>query len=69
MLAVQPMVSGTIFYVAMVAVMLIINILGDTAIGICTVVTIIPGMLVGLILMMLKVKETNGVDMGAVSAE
>ena len=30
---------------------------------------IIPGMLVGLILMMLKVKETNGVDMGAVSAE
>ena len=31
--------------------------------------SIIPGMLVGLILMMLKVKETNGVDMGAVSAE
>ena len=40
-----------------------------SAIGICTVVTIIPGMLVGLILMMLKVKETNGVDMGAVFAE
>jgi hypothetical protein len=31
--------------------------------------SIIPGMLLGLILMMLKVKETNGVDMGAVSAE
>ena len=31
--------------------------------------SIIPGMLGGLILMMLKVKETNGVDMGAVSAE
>ena len=31
--------------------------------------SIISGMLVGLILMMLKVKETNGVDMGAVSAE
>jgi MFS family permease len=69
MLAVQPMVSGTIFSVAMVAVMVLINILGDAAIGICTVVTIIPGMLVGLILMMLKVKETNGVDMGSVSAE
>ena len=67
MLAVQPMVSGTIFSVAMVAVMVLINILGDAAIGICTVVTIIPGMLVGLILMMLKVKETNGVDMGAVT--
>jgi hypothetical protein len=69
MLAVQPMVSGTIFSLAMVAVMVLINILGDAATGICTVVTIIPGMLVGLILMMLKVKETNGVDMGAVSAE
>ena len=31
--------------------------------------TAVPGMLIGLILMMLKVKETNGVDMGAVVAE
>ena len=69
MLAVQPMVSGTIFSVAMGGVMVLINILGDASIGICTVATIVPGMLVGLILMMFKVKETNGVDMGAVSAE
>ena len=69
MLAVQPMVSGTIYSVAMGAVMVLINILGDASIGICTVATIVPGMLVGLIMMMLKVKETNGVDMGSVSAD
>ena len=69
MLAVQPMVSGTIYSVAMGAVMVLINLLGDASIGICTVATIVPGMLVGLIMMMLKVKETNGVDMGSVSAD
>ena len=69
MLAVQPMVSGSIFSVAMVAVMVLTNILGDAYIGVCTVATIVPGMLIGLIMMMFKVKETNGVDMGAVTAE
>lgn len=69
MLAVQPMVSGAIFSVAMVAVMVLTNILGDAYIGVCTVATIVPGMLIGLIMMMFKVKETNGVDMGAVTAE
>lgn len=38
-------------------------------IGISTVVTIIPGMLAGLILMALRVRETRGVDMGAVTVE
>lgn len=69
MLAVQPMVSGTIFSVAMGGVMVLINIFGDASIGICTVATIVPGMLIGLIMMMFKVRETNGVDMGSVSAE
>lgn len=69
MMAVQPMVSGMIFSVALAAVMILINVLGDAAIGICTLATIVPGMLIGLILMMLKVKETKGVDMSAVSTE
>ena len=69
MMAVQPMVSGMIFSVALAAVMVLINVLGDSAIGICTLATIIPGMLIGLVIMMFKVKETNGVDMGAVTAE
>jgi len=67
MLAVQPMVSGTIFSVAMLVVMVLTNVLGDSAIGICTLLTIVPGMLIGLVMMMFKVKETNGVDMGAVT--
>lgn len=68
-MAVQPMVSGTIFSLAFYSVMLLINLLGDAYIGICTVATIIPGMLIGLIILMLKVKETSGVDMGAVGVE
>jgi len=69
MLAVQPMVSGMIYSIAMVGVMVLVNILGDASIGICTLITVIPGMLIGLVMMMLKVKETNGVDMGAVGVE
>ena len=68
-LAVQPMISGMFFTPALVGVMVLPNILGDSAIGTCVLATAIPGMVVGLVLMMLKVKETKGVDMGAVSAE
>ena len=66
-LAVQPMISGAIFGPAMGAVVVLSNILGDAYIGICTLATIVPGMLIGLLLMMFKVKETKGVDMGAVT--
>lgn len=66
-LAVQPMISGAIFGPAMGAVMVLSNILGDAYIGICTLATIVPGMLIGLLLMMFKIKETKGVDMGAVT--
>ena len=69
MLAVQPLISGVIFLVAFAVVMVLSNILGDMYIGICTLATAVPGMLTGLILLMLKVKETNGVDMGAVIAQ
>ena len=68
-LAVQPLLSGIIYVVAMGGVMLLTNILGDAYIGISTVVTIIPGMVAGLIMMALRVRETKGVDMGAVTVE
>ena len=68
-LAVQPLLSGIIYVVAMGGVMLLPNILGDAYIGISTVGTIIPGMLAGLIMMALRVRETKGVDMGAVTVE
>ena len=69
MMAVQPMISGMIFSVAMFGVMILINVLGDAAIGICTLATVVPGMLIGLLMMIFKVKETNGIDMASVTAE
>lgn len=67
MLSVQPLVSGTIYSSSMILTMVLTNILGDSAIGIVTLCTFIPGMTVGLILMMWKVKETKGVDMGKIT--
>ncbi len=68
-LAVQPMISGSLFSPALGAVMVLANVLGDAYIGICVLATAVPGMLIGLIMMMLKVKETKGVDMGTISAD
>ena len=68
-LAVQPAISGVFFAVALVTIMVLANVLGDAYIGICTLITIIPGMLIGLVLLMLKVRETNGIDMGAVTGQ
>lgn len=68
-MAVQPMVSGSIFSVAMGVAMVLPNILGDSYIGLITLCTVVPGMVIGLILMMLKTKETNGIDMGAVTGD
>ena len=65
----SKLLSYLLYIPAMGAVMLLTNILGDTYIGICVLVTILPGMIAGLVLMMLRVKETKGVDMSAVSAE
>ena len=45
------------------------NIMGDTAIGTTMLMVAVPGMVLGLILMMLKVKETKGVDMGAIRGD
>lgn len=69
MLSAQPLVSGGIYLIAMVTVMVLINILGDAAVGICTLATVVPGLAIGLLMMIFKVRETNGVDMGAVVAE
>ena len=45
------------------------NVLGDTAIGITCLLVSVPGMALGLVIMMLKVKETKGVDMGAIRGD
>lgn len=68
-LSAQPLLSYLLYVPAMGAVMLLTNILGDAYIGICVLATILPGMIAGLVLMMLRVRETKGVDMGAVTVE
>ena len=69
MMAVAPLITGVILLVGFGLVMILSNVLGDMYIAICTLATAVPGMLVGLILMKFKVRETNGVDMGSVTAE
>lgn len=41
----------------------------DAAIGTTVILVAVPGMLLGLILMMFKVKETKGVDLGVIRGD
>ncbi len=65
-MAVQPIVSGAIYVFAMVLAIVLINILGDAAIGMTCLCISIPGLVAGLVILFTKVKETKGVDMGAI---
>lgn len=67
--AVQPVVNGMIFMLASTAVTILGNILGDAAIGTTVLLVAAPGMAIGLIMMMLKVRETKGVDLGAIRGD
>ena len=66
MMAVAPLITGVILVIGIGIAMILSNILGDMYIGICTLATTVPGMVIGLILMKFKVKETSGVDMSTV---
>lgn len=68
MMAVAPLITGVILVVGIGVAMILSNVLGDIYIGICTLATAVPGMLIGLVLMKFKVKETSGVDMSKVEA-
>lgn len=68
--AVQPVVNGMIFMIASTSVTILGNILGDTAIGTTCLLVSAPGMALGLLLMMLKVKETKNVgDLGDIRGD
>lgn len=68
--AVQPVVNGMIFMLASTAVTILGNILGDSAIGITCLLVSAPGMALGLLLMMIKVKETKDVgELGAIKGD
>ena len=68
-LAMQPMFQGMIFMLASTGVTIVGNVMGDAAIGTTVLMVAVPGMVLGLILMMLKVKETKGVDMRAIRGD
>lgn len=54
---------------AAVGVTVLINLLGDAMIGpICLLVTV-PGMLIGLIILCAKVKETKGIDLSSIKGD
>ncbi len=61
------MFSLIVLGLSLAVVTVLINILGDAYIGISSLSTMMPGLVIGLILMMLKAKETRGVDMAAVT--
>lgn len=65
-MAIQPLTSTAALLVVSVISTVLINILGDVYIGIISLCTMIPGLVIGLIILTAKAKETNGVDMGAV---
>lgn len=67
--AVQPVVNGLIYMIASTSLTILSNIMGDLAIGkICFIVSV-PGMAIGLVMLMLKTKETKGVDMSAIRGD
>lgn len=68
-MAIQPLFNGIIYMLAGNSVMILGNILGDAAIGSTVLLVAVPGMALGLILMIFKVKETKGVDLGAIRGD
>jgi len=68
-MAIQPIFNGIIYSLAGTGVMILGNILGDAAIGKAVLLVSVPGMGLGLLLMILKVKETKGVDMTTVRGD
>lgn len=68
--AVQPVVNGIIFMIASTSVTVLGNILGDTAIGTTCLLVSAPGMALGLLLLMIKVKETKNVgELGGIRGD
>ncbi len=60
---VRPIITGVIYAISMLTVMILSNILGDAAIGVICISTVVPGMVIGIIILLLKAKETKGVNL------
>lgn len=68
-MGVQPVFNGMIYSLAGTGVTIIGNILGDAAIGKTVLLVAVPGMALGLLMMLLKVKETKGIDLNEVRGD
>ena len=60
---VRPIITGVIYAIGMLINMVLKNIRGDEAIGMICFCTVVPGMIIGIIILMLKARETRGVNL------
>ena len=68
-LTLQPVIGMAIFALGMIGYLVAINLLGDAMIGIICFAFAVPGLAIGILLVMFKTKETRGVDLGKVSGD
>lgn len=66
---VAPIITGVIYAISMLTVMILSNILGDAAIGMICFATVVPGMILGIIILLLKAKETKGVKLDEIDTQ
>ena len=62
-LSVQPLLSGIIGGVVMAAGIVLVNIFGDAYAGLISLAVAVPGMLIGVVIITLKVRETKHVKL------
>ena len=65
--SVMPLLSGLFTAIAIFGGITLINVLGDANAGMISVAIAIPGMIVSLCIIMLKVRETKGVNLEEVT--
>jgi len=68
-LAVQPVLSILFSVAALGAGLLLINMLGDASAGMVSLCISAPGMLIGLLIISWKVRETKNVNLEAVTGQ
>ena len=67
-ITIYPLLANMGRMVSGILLTVLINIMGDSSLGIVTLLSAVPLMVIGLFAM-LKVKETNGVDLGAIRGD
>jgi len=66
-LSVQPAISGLASLLATGVGLVLINILGDSSAGLISLALAVPGTVIGLVIFVLKARETKHVDLQEVT--